>query len=138
MSNRLNTRMAAIVAGLLLNGCAAGSSDLLTTSSQVFQFSGGTVTIGMINSLSGCFPLTGVIQNNSGQYIGYVYTDVLASAADGQTVADWGINFPPTVAGGSAQAVEADNGLGGQTVVMSATGVAGLPCSDLQFHIKAR
>lgn len=121
------SKLTALCFAVLANGCASNSGDdLLATSTQVFQLNGAVISISFINSLRGCYPTAGLIENKRTEVLGFVYTQLYAATMDGRTVGTWGVNFPPTVPGGSARAV-----------VITGGGGAGLQCQGLQFHINA-
>ncbi len=121
----LRLRLGVVGLALLLSACATQSGGgLLTASTETFQNDKVTITVNLINSLSGCFPTGGTIQNKQNTALGYVYAQMFASTQDGRTVGTWSVNFPPTVGGGSAQAATVTGG-----------GGAGAQCQTLQFHI---
>lgn len=121
------SKFAVLGLAVLLGGCATNSGGgLFSSSTQVFQLDGAVISVSFTNTLNGCFPTAGLIENKRTAALGYVYSQLIAVTKDGRTVGTWGMNFPPTVPGGSANAVAVTGG-----------GGAGLQCQDLQFRINA-
>ena len=115
-----------MVAATILSSCTTAQIPAGEKLTRSYDFQSAQITLSL-ESDQACFLRGANIRNKSTRPLGYVYSILVVVTMEGRTIRSLSINFPPTVAGGTAAAAHIGP--------IDADLLGGGPCKDLQLQL---